>query len=93
MCEDIRLAFGRCRAMTSHRGKNEGRHPVIAPVLDDALDDDADIGDAATPDANRHAGAGVNARGEASLLEPATCLRTNVGEPMVRKLLSDEEQA
>ena len=91
--EDVRLSLGRRRTMTSHRGENKWRHPVVAPVLHDALDDGRDVGDAAAADADRHAGAGPKPRREAAVLELAARLCTDIGQAAVRKILANEEQA
>ena len=70
-----------------------GAHPVVAPVLHDALDDVGDVGDAAAADADGHAGAGLKPRGEAAVLELAARLGTDIGQAEVGEILADEEQA
>jgi hypothetical protein len=45
--EHVRLSLRGRRTMATHRGKNEWRHSVAAPVLNDALDDRGDVGYAA----------------------------------------------
>lgn len=79
--------------MTSHRGNNEGRHCVSAPVLHGALDDGCDVGDAATPDADSHASAGPEPRREPAALELVARLCTDIRQAQVRKILTNDEQA
>ena len=64
-----------------------------APVLHDAVGDLGDVGDAAAPHANRHAGAGLEPRREAAVLELAPGFCTDIGQAEVREILADEEQA
>jgi hypothetical protein len=93
MREDVRLSFRGRGTMASHRGKNEWRHSVAAPVLNDALDDRGDVGDATAPDANRDTGAGLKPGREAALFELAARLGPDVGQPEIREVLTDQEQA
>ena len=89
--EDIRLSLRRGRAVTSHRWKNEGRHPMVAPVLNDGLDNGRDIRDATAADANRDARTGLKLRGEAAPFELAAGFCANIRQPQVRELLPDDE--
>src|SRR5258708_5446304 len=93
MREDVCLSFRSRSSMTSHRRKDKWPHPVVAPVLHDALNDVCDVGDAAAPDANRHAGAGLKPRGEVAVLELAVRLGPDIGQAKVREILANEEQA
>src|SRR5260221_5302590 len=93
MREDVRLSFRGRRPMTAHRGKNKWPDPAAAPVPHDALNDVGDVGDAAAPDANRHTGAGLEPGGEAAALELAVRLCTDIGQPKIREILANEEQA
>ena len=70
-----------------------GAIPWSRQVLHDALDDGGDVGDAATSDADGHAGAGLKARREAALLEPCARLGTDVGKAEVGEILADEQQS
>ena len=65
---------------------------MVAPVLHDALDDDRDIGDAAAPDTDRHAGAALKPRREAAEFELSARFCTDIGQAAVRKILADEKQ-
>src|SRR5262245_59943745 len=79
--------------MTAHRGKDKRRHPVIAPVPHDGLDDRGDVGDAAAPDANREPRAAGKPRREPAALQPDARLGPNVDQPTIGKILADEEHA
>jgi hypothetical protein len=66
---------------------------VSAPVLDGALDDGRNVGDAAAADADGHAGAGPKPRGEAALFELPPRFCPHIGQTPVRKILANDEQA
>jgi hypothetical protein len=93
MPEDGRLSLSRRRAMAAHRGKYERLHPVIAPVLNDALHDRGNVRYAAAADANRDARGWSTSRGEARLLELTPRLCTDIGQSEVGEMLADEKQA
>src|SRR5438874_6003196 len=93
MREDVRLSLRGRRTVTSHCRKNHWRHPVSAPVLHHAVDDDRDIGDAAAPDADCDASARSKTRREVAVLELAVRLCTNIGQAEVREILANHEQA
>ena len=90
--QDLRLAFGRCRAMTAHRRKDERRHTVVLPVTHDAVNDRGNVGDASAADADRDAGAGLEPRREAAVLELPARLSPDIRKAEIGKILADEEQ-
>jgi hypothetical protein len=93
MSEDLCLTLRSRSTMTSHCGKDEWRHPLSAPVLHGALDDVRDIGDAAAPDADGHASAGLKPRRESAALELVARFGTDIGQTEVREILTNDEQA
>ena len=89
-CEDVRLSLRGGRSMASHRWKNERRHPVSAPVVRGAPDDDRDLGNAAAPDANRHASARTKPRREPAALELAARFCTDITQAQIGKVLAND---
>jgi hypothetical protein len=66
---------------------------MVLPVLDRAPDNGGDVGDAAAAHADRNAGAGSRPRREPASFQLLPGFGTDVSQPAIREMLSNEEQA